>query len=544
MIHDIHELEDNTALEADVCIIGLGVAGLAIAREFLGTRTRVIVVESGSWAIEAETSELNRGDVAGLPYKGMLEGRARAFGGTSNLWGGQCVPLDPIDFQQRSWVPFSGWPITRESLEPYYERAKDRLWIPADEYDDCVWARFGLDRVDFDPDILHIAHTIFIAKHNLGRRYRAELQSAPNIRVLLHANVTRLETNGYGTRAVSVLMRSLAGKCGRVSARIFVLCAGTIENARLLLLSSQVNPAGLGNDHDNVGRFLQDHPVCNCAEIKTDAPRLLQDHFNLLYSRAARTLRPGHGRKYLPKMALSEAVQRREQVLNCVGQLDYEFASGSPMRAVRDVVVALHMGRRPERLLATMGRVALASPLLASNAFRFLTRGLTPAVRPAGIYLQAISEQAPDRDSRITLNDDPDALGLQKAQVKWRLQDLDWRTFEVFGQAVQSEFARLGLGRVEIADWLVSRDFSQFRAWDNFHQAGTTRMGHRPTEGVVDEDCKIFGVEALYIAGNSVFPTSGSANPVLTIMATSIRLADTLKNRLRSSQDALAPAPA
>jgi choline dehydrogenase-like flavoprotein len=540
MIQDINELGDDTALEADVCIIGLGIAGLSVAREFVDTQTRVVVVESGGLTIEDETSELTQGDVTGLPFKGLQEGRARAFGGTSNLWGGQCVPLDPIDFEQRPWVPFSGWPITRKSLVPYYERAKDQLWIPASEYEDSVWARFGLDPVALDPERLHIAHTIFISRHNLGRRYRTELQNARNIRILLHANAVRLETNDYGTRVMSVGVRSLAGKRGRVSARAFVLCAGTIENARLLLLSDHVNPAGLGNDHDNVGRFLQDHPVCNCAEITTESPRQLQDHFNLLYSAGARTLRHGHGCKYLPKMALSEAVQRREQVLNCLGQLEYEYAPGSAMQALRDLVVALHMGRRPERLLSTVGRVALASPLLASSALRFSTRGLSPAVRPARIYLQAIAEQAPDRDSRVTLGDRRDALGLRKAQVRWQLQDLDWRTIHVFGQTVRTEFARLRLGTVKIVDWLADKDLSQFRAWDNFHQAGTTRMASHAANGVVDKDCMIFGVEGLYVAGNSVFPTSGAANPVLTITAMSLRLVDTLKDRLRSRREATA----
>ena len=188
MIQDINELDDDTALEADVCIIGLGIAGLSVAREFVDTQTRVVVVESGGLTIEDDTSELTQGDVTGLPFKGLQEGRARVFGGTSNLWGGQCVPLDPIDFAQRPWVPFSGWPITRKSLEPYYERAKNQLWIPASEYEDSVWARFGLDPVALDPERLHIAHTIFISRHNLGRRYRTELQNARNIRILLHAN--------------------------------------------------------------------------------------------------------------------------------------------------------------------------------------------------------------------------------------------------------------------------------------------------------------------------------------------------------------------
>ena len=541
MIQDFDALDDCLELEADVCIIGIGVAGLTIAREFLGTGTRVVIVESGGWTVEDRTSELNQGDISGLPFTGLRDGRVRAFGGTSNLWGGQCAPLDPIDFEERAWVPFSGWPITVEALHPYYERAKQRLWIPPDEYDNPVWQRFGLEPVALDPGLLHVSHTIFVAQHNLGRRYRSELQSAPNIRVLLHANVMQLQTNPYGTQMQNVQIRSLGGKRGRISARFFVLCAGTIENARLLLLSDQVNPDGLGNIYGNVGRFLQDHPVCRCAEIETHAPRPLQDRFNLLYGRSARTLRHGQGRKYLPKMALSEATQRREQVLNCLGQLEYEYGPGSVMQAMRDLVVAVHMGRRPERLLPTAITIALASPTLARNAFRFAARGLTPAVKPERIYLDAIGEQAPNPDSRITLSRERDGLGLRRARVNWQLKDLDWRTFLVFARSVRAEFARLGLGDVRIAEWLVEGDLSRSHLWDNFHQAGTTRMAESAREGVVDTDCQVFGVDGLYVAGGSVFPTSGAANPVLTITAMSLRLSDHLKSGLRAGQHMVVP---
>ncbi len=544
MIEDFDDLDDGGWLEADVCIIGAGVAGLTLACEFQGTATKVIMLESGGWDIEDATSALNEGETAGLAFNGLTNGRARAFGGTSNLWGGQCVPLDPIDFEQRAWVPHSGWPISREALAPYYEKAKQRLWIPPDEYDSSVLERFGIVPISFDRSLLHIEHTIFIAQHNLGRRNRAALQSAENIRVLLHANATDLRTNAYGTQIRSVRIRNMHGKSANVTAQVFVLCAGAIENARILLLSDANNPAGLGNEHDNVGRFFQEHPVCRCAEIETDAPQTLQTHFNLLYGRSARTLRHGQGRKYLPKLALSEAVQRRLLVLNCIGQLDYEYPSGSAMQAVRDLVVALHMGRRPDNLLPTLGRVAMASPLLAKNAFRFLARGLTPAVKPARIFLDAIGEQAPDADSRIALSGTRDTLGLRKVRVNWQLTEREWRTFRVFAQTVGDEFFRLGLGTVKIADWLLDGDFSRANVWDNFHQMGTTRMADIAANGVVDQTCQVFGVDGLYVAGASVFPTSGTANPVLTITTLSLRLAETLKARLRTAPAALVREPA
>jgi len=534
LIYDFDELEDGVAIETDICIIGLGVAGLTIAREFLATRIRVAVIESGGLTIESETRELNDGDVSGLPFMGLCEGRARAFGGTSNLWGGQCVPLDSIDFEKRSWVPFSGWPLTKKSLDPYYARAMESLWIPPGEYDKPIWKRFRLPALSFDPALLRIAHTIFIPRHNLGRRYRVEIQSASTIQVVLHANVVKLETDAYGKRMRSAWIRSLSGNCGRVVARAFVLCTGPIENARLLLLPDHLHPQGLGNAAGHVGRFLQDHPVCRCGEIETHEPRVLQDHFNVLYGRSARTLRNGVGSKYLPKLALSEAVQRREQVLNCDGYLMYEYASDSTMQRLRDLALARHMGRRPERRLSRASLIRLGSPTMARDAFRFLIRGLPPASRPDRIYLHAISEQAPNPNSRIVLSDRRDALGFPRATVKWEILDMDRRTILMFGKCVQAEFGRLGLGNVKIAEWLLDSDVRRAQVWDNFHPAGTTRMAACPNDGVVDVNCQVHGVAGLYVAGSSVFPNSGVANPVLTITAMSLRLSDYLKNRLRS----------
>jgi choline dehydrogenase-like flavoprotein len=278
--------------------------------------------------------------------------------------------------------------------------------------------------------------------------------------------------------------------------------------------------------------------------VETQAPRQLQDHFNLLYGASARTLRPGRGRKYLPKIGISEDVQRRERVLNCVGQLEYEYSPNSAMVALKNLVIALHMGRRPERVASTAIKVALASPLLAHHAYRFAARGLTPSVKPARIYLDAISEQAPNPDSRVTLGSTLDKLGLRQARVDWQLRGLDWRTLLVFAKSVQAEFSRLGLGNVKITEWLAEGDMSQAHVRDNFHPAGTTRLAERARDGVVDTNCQVFGVDGLYIAGSSIFPTSGTANPVLTITAMALRLSDHLKVKLVAAPELSVPVTA
>lgn len=553
MITTVDHLADGESLTADLCIVGAGAAGLMIAREFLRTGTQVVLVESGGWAARDDTQDLYRGEVE-RPFRGLQAGRARVFGGTTTLWGGQCIPLDPIDFEARPWVPFSGWPITGADLAPYYERAKQRLEIAPEAFDEPVWRRFGLDPLELDADRLSPIHGVFIRQPKLGQRFRAELAAAANIRVLLHANTVRLDTDASGTQIRQVVFRDLAGREGTIAAKRVVLCAGGIENARLLLLSDHAvadgagpngrrrpgshangpHANGLGNSHDLVGRFLQDHPCGRSAEIVTANPRRLQDHWNMLYGRRAH---------YLPKLALSEAAQRSEQVLNCVGRLEYEYDPGSGIQAVRELVTDLRAGRLPPELGRKLAAVGRQSPDLASSGWRLVTRGLSPATPPRRIYLEAFTEQAPMPDSRVTLGESRDALGLRRVKVDWRMDASVWKTLRVFTRHVREEFARLGLGEVRPADWLTQGEPPDSALVNSYHPTGTTRMAQRPREGVVDVNCQVFGVHGLYIAGSSVFPTSGAANPTLTLIALALRLAERLRDELAQQatrQDATA----
>lgn len=537
MITEIDHLAEGASLAADLCIVGAGAAGLMIAREFLGTSTQVVLVESGGWTTRDDTQDLYGGEVE-QPFRGLQAGRARVFGGTTTLWGGQCIPLDPIDFEARPWVRSSGWPITRADLAPYYDRAKQRLEIAPEAFDEPVWQRFGLDPVAFDADRLMAIHGVFIRQPDLGQRFRAELAAAANIRVLLHANTIRLDTDASGTQIRQVVVRAPAGRDRQIAARRVVLCAGGIENARLLLLSDQAcsdsagssgpqaqgpHAKGLGNSHDLVGRFLQDHPCGRSAEIITTNPRRLQDHWNMLYGRRA---------YFLPKLGLSEAAQRREQVLNCVGRLEYEYEPDSSIQAARELITDLRARRRPLELGRKLAALGRGSPGLALNGWRLMAKGLSPATRPRRIFLEAFVEQAPQRDSRVTLGASRDALGLRRVKVDWRLDASVWKTLRVFTRYVQEEFTRLGLGDVRPMDWLEQKEPPGSVLIDSYHPTGTTRMAQRPEDGVIDTNCQVFGVHGLYIAGSSVFPTSGAANPTLTLIAMALRLAERLRDEL------------
>lgn len=525
MIDDLNTLADDISIGADLCIVGAGAAGLLIARALADTGLDILVLESGGWSIADDTSLLSDGKSEPAAFRGLRAGRSRVFGGTTALWGGQCIRLDPIDFEHRPWVPGSGWPIPLAELEPFYAAAEAQLGITRPDIEMPAWERFGVEPLSFDPAVLRSVHGVFIRQPHLGRRFRAELSAARSVRVLLHATVQRLVTNASGTQIAGAEIASLNGRRATVQARRIVLCAGAIENARLLLLSDQIKPNGLGNDCDHVGRTLQDHPCGLAATVHTSAPRRLQDHWNMLYGRGAR---------YLPKIALAERVQRDEGLLNCVGRLAYDYDEASGTRAVLDMLAALRNRRIPEAIAKRLAQMGRGLPDILDSAWRVGARGLSPAPRPRRIHLEVFSEQTPDPQSRITLDRATDAFGLRQVRIDWRLDELTARTMQRFTWLVGREFNRLGLGRLQTAAWIdrtwtAEKGPGRPEVNDSYHPAGTTRMALNPQQGVVDTDCQVFGVHGLYVAGSAVFPTSGAANPTLTIAAMALRLADRLK---------------
>lgn len=532
MIEDVGDLPAGSIIETDLCIIGAGPAGLALAREFLAASSlRVVVLESGAQGVAPGPQRLSEGvESVGLTHHGHgSAGRARAFGGTGRLWAGQCLPLDDIDFEARPWVPHSGWPLSANVLAPYLARAETFFHVEGATYDERAYAGFRLTPPPWSPDALRTTFTVYTPRIDTGAARLDEFRRASSVRVLLNAVVTGIETNPEATAVKGVRLLSGGGRASRVRARAVALCAGGLENARLLLLSNAARPNGLGNDRDLVGRFFQEHPngvTATLLPADAAASADLQDRFRLLYGKG--------GRRYFPKFALGEATQRREQVLNCNAHLVFEYPETSAQPVLREIVNAVRQRRLPAVPLRRVAGLAGAAGEIGAAAARRYLRGLSPRGKPTAVRLQCYLEQAPNPDSRVQLSPVArDVVGLPALRVDWRLTELERRTLQVMTDAASAEFARLGFGRMEPAAWLREPDADwQAQLSDSNHHIGTTRMAATPSAGVVGPDCGVFGVTGLYVAGSSVFPTSGYANPTLAMVALAIRLADELKLRL------------
>lgn len=508
MIIDARTLPDGSQFEADLAIIGGGPAGIAIARAFAGTRFEVCLVESGGLAHDPEVQDLCAGETVGIPYS-LTANRLRYFGGSTNHWGGYCRALDPIDFEPRDWVPHSGWPISRRDLDPYLGGACEVAEIaPARFEDKAYWSeRTGEAPLAWTGGRIQERYFQFSPPTRFGQRYRADLEQAANVRVLLGANVMRIAAVP-SARAVSHLdIRTLTGLNHRVRARFHVLATGGLENPRLLLLSNDVMANGLGNQNDLVGRFFMEHPhLGGFAELVSgDIARLPRIYRESLVV---------DGRPAKAAFVPDPQFLRRNRLLSA----SFTMSVAGQYRDTQDIEPDERAGAHRTMLRAARG---------------FLT-GDT-AIPPGGdegvwLGIGCACEQVPNPDSRVTLGEARDALGQRRIRLDWRLTEQDRRSLVANIRALGTDLAALGIGRMlmQIDD---DGQWPEIVAGGSHHM-GTTRMSDDPKQGVVDRHCRVHGIDNLYVAGSSVFATSGSANPTINILALAYRLVDHLEERL------------
>lgn len=519
IVDDLLSIDTTAPIQTDVCIVGSGPAGCAVADALRDSGLRVLILESGGARPEPSDQALNAIESVGAP---LFNGRERRLGGTSTTWAGRCIPFADIDYEARPWVTESGWPIGADAVLPHLDRAGALLDAgPFDEAGHVSVPAGAPARPPFDPALLREVCWEDPAPVDTGRSLLADPH--PNLRLLLHATVTHLNTDPETGRLESVEVSGAPEHRATVTARAVVLGAGGVENARILLYSNRVRPGGVGNDHDLVGRYLMDHPRDPDLLVRfdpADAPRVR----SLFGPR--RLTRPRGRHDFTFGLALSPERQRREALLNCAAWPYWFESPEDPMRAARRLLTDPRSGATEDLRRLVAGRADLRRALRARLA------GQPPPRTVERIGLLIASEQVPDRDSRVSLSERRDRLGLPISRIDWRIGPQERTSQAALARLVAAEFARLGLPAVRLADWVADDRPQDAGFVDGCHPTGTTRMASNPHRGVVDSDCQVHGVPGLYVAGSSVFPTAGHANPTLMIVALALRLAEHLRRAL------------
>jgi choline dehydrogenase-like flavoprotein len=524
MLLNASELSPGQVLRADLCVVGAGAAGITIARDMVGSGFDVLLCEGGGFEPTAASTDLYRGEVSGRRFgpagaDELTDNRLRYFGGSTNHWGGFCLPLDPTDFERRPWLAHSEWPIGRTDLDPYYVRAADVVGLASASFDWPSWEQqHGAGASPLGEGRLEVAAGQ-IWPQRFGQVYRDELLASDDVTVVLNANATNVNIAHESDLVTSISLATVDGVEFSAEATAFVLALGGIENPRLLLASNDVRTAGIGNGSDLVGRFFTEHlqTLAGFAVLRGGPDQ--HPAFQLTPVAA------GDHQVALTLVAqLSAEVLRDEELVGAGGMvLAAPFPDGSP--------------KQPRGI--TGADVAE------------LARSVTGDSVGTVASLLVAAEQQLDPESRVTLGDDVDGLGVPRVDVHWRQSEIERRSIVRFCEILGQELGRTGLGHVQVAAGGLTPPFSSsqsrlgadyqldpravggdFDVLPGNHHMCTTRMASSASLGVVDADCRVFDTANLYVAGSSVFSTGGVSPPTLTIVALALRLAERLRSVL------------
>ncbi|UVT16978.1 MAG: GMC family oxidoreductase [Nitrospira sp.] len=477
MFVDFNASVGSLPKNVEFCVVGSGPAGMTLALELERQGRSVLLLEGGGLEWTPEAYELYQGEVIGDHYVGLEYARARMLGGTSGHWGGWTYPLTELAFKKKPGFEDAQWPIEKKDLDPYLDQARAVLDIKAPPNDVVLDSEFGIKEF-----------RISYSKVRFGQRYRERLNSSQRITCATSANLTGLKTDGRNI--VSATVTNFKGQSAEVRAKQYVLAMGGIENSRILLWCNHQANGRLIDSRAPLGRYWMEHPAYRVGyalvDLKIPKTEYFKPHLLLTFT---------------------EEVFKRLGILECSFVLEPMPASGT-MGLIKDLIcVAPRVGE-----------------WAASLAGKNLVCGGTFVIG---------WEQEPVWSNHVKLSETKrDRFGIPTVELHWKKTDRDRATMQ---KAIThfNEFLMVkNHGRIKLDDWVFAKDGYPSSGNDgvSYHHIGGTRMAHTVEKGVVDRNCRVFGQGNLYVAGSSVFPSGGEANPTLSIIQLSLRLADHLRN--------------
>jgi choline dehydrogenase-like flavoprotein len=515
----------TTDLSASVCIVGAGIAGLiAATRLAQDKKRRVIVVESGLRKPEPSLSVLNEIDNPSNNYRGGMTARSRGLGGTSLLWAGTLLPLNRHDTLPRPYLNLEGWPFDIAELEAYWQEIDALMGVDAKPYDGPIAEQLDpqrfLPRNDIDFCVRWPKRPTN-KNHNLAYVLRKEIQNLDNLEIWLGATVSKFCFDLSCGRIQALTAVSHTGRTLRVVASEYLLAAGTLESTRLLLLADRQSNNSISRNCNALGRYFHDHLALNAAFLRPRNPTRTNLALSDRYTFGA--LRHLH-------FELRPEIQKAHGIGSAYFNTNVELPDVSALSRANHVVQDLKRGKALVSY-QDMNAIIKDSASLFWTAQWKSVRKQKYWPSNATLTIEIRVEQLPQWQNRISLSDQKDVLGVPKLQLEWGKTDAEERLFRIMVEKIDRYWNEHLAGVCKL-EWISEVLKSEFRmvdsATDRAHPAGSTRMGINPLDSVVDPGLRVHRIPNLSVASASVFPSSGSANPTLTIMLLAMRAADML----------------
>lgn len=522
----------------DVCVIGSGPVGIATALECVSRGKSVALIESARpGPLDVTAQALAEFDIIDPSHHNTSDlTLRRAFGGTSLIWAGRCVPYDEVDFNPRPWVTNHGWPIGQDEVEKYYAAAATYL--------DCGSATFWKNPT-ISGAVTNSNLERWTRQKNAALANRERLAAARGVSVHTGLTVLDIILNRTGEAASTVhCVGTLTGEPVLVEADKIVLAMGGVENTRLLLHIQRRWPLKFGGTDGPLGRYYQGHLFGRIADIQFTNGH--EQDFDFFLDETNTYVRR--------RFTLSGAEQHRQELLNICflpdAPLFYEhrwedgalsalfLAMSIPALGRRLLPEAMRLqqiGPKPRKYWPHVANVMRSPVATATSLVRIAHQRFGRPVSKPGLFsgkngayqLYFHAEHAPNPRSRVTLSDQCDALGMHRARIDFRFSRIDIESVVKSHVVLDTHLRGLGIGELRFYEGNPD-DAVRRQAKDGFHQIGLTRMSMLPCDGIVDTNCKVHDLANVYVAGSSVFPTSGQANPTFMAVALGVRLARSL----------------
>jgi GMC oxidoreductase len=548
------QIPAGARLEADVAIVGAGPAGIVLALEMASRRHTVLLIESGGLGFDSEVQRLGDTEGGDERHVAMSLATRRQIGGASNLWGGRCVPFDPVDFEPREIAGNARWPVGYDEIQRYFQRA-------------CEWCVCGdaVFRADLIPELG--ARTLvpgfpegtvsgealerWSLPTNFRKEYHAALKKASAITLVTDLTCTEVVCDGAGTGVAHLVAESIAGKSVTIVAARYVLACGGLETTRLLFASNRYHTAGLGNHAGHLGKWYMAHVEARIARVQFDTPPSAT-----IYGYE----RDRTGVYLRRRLTFSQDFLQRERLPNtALWLVNPELGDpshGSPVLSFAYLMLSSPFGKYLVAEGIRQAHLKGEGEVSVYHHMKNVVRNVGPALQFAltfgyerylrsgrkvpGFFVPSRTntyplvyhgEHLPHFDSYVEPTRVRDALGMPRLRTHLHFSERDVGSVARAHRYLGDYMHDHQLGRLE---FLYEDTDAAVRSqmFGGYHQAGTTRMSSHPDDGVVDSNLAVHGVRDLYVASSSTFVTSGQANSTFMIVAFVLRLADELQRQL------------
>jgi choline dehydrogenase-like flavoprotein len=534
MINDLLQSSPSQSARRDVCIIGAGAAGIALAVELERLGKSVFLLEGGGAKHEEQAQEPYKSEVVGNTHRGVHVGRIRAQGGTTTKWGGQILEFDALDFEERGWVDGSGWPFSKQHLAPFYGHALRLEGLETAIHSDTdVWKQLGLTPPSFRGMESYL--TRWCPEPNFARMHARSLEG-PAIDLWLHANAVEVLLEHEQVQGIRCRTQPSEGAPAREAifrASEYVFCLGAIESSRFFLQPRKNGAQLPWNRSGLLGKHFQDHIDSNAAIVRPKSASRLHQAFDNIFLQ---------GFKYHPKIRLPLPVQQENSLLNAGATLHFVSDIDDSLAAIKATAKHLLRRRFEEIRKDQLLKMLRNSPLLAQQTFRYAVQHRAFVPKSAQILLRVHCEQEPATRSSITLSNERDSLDMLRTRLDWRISKREIQTIRTFVQLASQSLSEIA--HVQPVPELEDDAAYIARCDDSNHHMGGMRMHDSPNQGVVDPNLRLNGTSNGFVCSNAVFPTSGFSNPTHTLVALAVRLAQHLDQRIAAGLGAAESQPA